>query len=75
MDGLEELVEELVGVEPPVFSMSLGEWLTRSLGVFSDTLAFVMDTPLLRFFAVFGVMWVVFSLLAYMVRSGKALSR
>lgn len=55
--------------------LPLDEWLTEVLGLFSDTLRLILHTPLLRFFAVFGLFCVVIGLCLYLVRTGRALAR
>ena len=55
--------------------LPLDEWLTEVLALFSDTLGLILHTPLLRFFAVFGLFCVIIGLCLYLVRTGKALSR
>lgn len=73
-EDVAELLEENLPewmIDAPPFS----EWLPRTLDLFSMILGFIMDTPLLRFFAVFGAFWVALTLCLYLLRTGKALSR
>jgi hypothetical protein len=67
-----ELLEAEDAFQPLI--LPLGEYLMRALDLFSDTFAAIMGVPILQFFAVFGGMWVSFSLVSYLVRSGKALA-
>lgn len=73
-EGVFELVEdvaELQAIEPLTFP----EWLNRSVNLFFDILLYVLDVPLLRFFAVFSVFLSACYLLAYLLRTGRRLSR
>lgn len=67
---LAEEVAELQAVEPVPFD----EWIWRVLDLFSATLDYILSNPLLRFFAVSGLMFSAFCLTAYLVRSSRSLS-
>lgn len=71
LDGALDVPEDVF--EPLI--LPLDEWLTEVLGLFADTLGLILHTPLLRFFAVFGLFCVIIGLCLYLVRTGKALSR
>lgn len=75
VEEVAELLEEAIlpewMIEPPPFS----EWLSGTLDLFSMILGFIMDNPLLRLFAVFGVFWVAVTLCLYLLRAGRRLSR
>ena len=70
-----ELLEEAVLPEWMIEAPPFSEWLSRTLDLFSMILGFIMDTPLLRFFAVFGAFWVAVTLCLRLLRTGRGLSR
>lgn len=80
MDILDPVADELIdALEPlePAFEpliLPLDDWLTRALGLFASTLGAILDTPVLRFLAVFGVFCVAVGLCQRLIRTGKALS-
>lgn len=71
LDGALDVSEDVF--EPLI--LPLDEWLAEVLGLFADTLGLILQTPVLRFFAVFGLFCVIIGLCLYLVRTGKALSR
>ena len=79
MDGVvgevAELLEEAILPEWMIEAPPFSEWLSRTLDLFSMILGFIMDTPLLRFFAVFGAFWVAVMLCLHLLRTGRGLSR
>ena len=62
---------ELEGTFEPLI-LPLGEWLDEVVNLFSDTLGLIMSSPVLRFFAVFGVFLVVWWLALRLISAGKA---
>lgn len=67
-------VAELQGEFQPVV-LSLNQWLSAVLDLFSDTLSFIMSVDVLAFFAVFGLFLTAFGLAFYLIKAGKTLSR
>ena len=68
----EAALEELPEFEP--FILPLNEYLSRCLDVFSDTLGVILHTPILRFFAVVGLVCVAVGLCRYLISTGRQLS-
>ena len=73
LEPVEEVLEDVAelqgGFEPLI--LSLGEWLNEVLNLFSDTLGQIMSSPVLRFFAVFGVFLVAWWLALRLISAGK----
>ena len=69
----EAALEELPEFEPLI--LPLNEYLSRCLDVFSDTFGVILYTPVLRFFAVVGLVCVTVGLCCYLLRTCKQLSR
>lgn len=53
----------------------MDDYLLGVLGLFSDTLSFIMGFDILAFFAVFGLFLTAFGLAFHLIRTGKTLSR
>ena len=72
-----EIAEDVAGLQgefQPVV-LSLNEWLSAVLDLFSDTLSLIMGVDVLAFFAVFGLFLIGFGLAFLLIRTGKTLSR
>lgn len=69
IESVEDVAELESGFEPLI--LSLGEWLNEVLDIFSDTLTQIMSSPVLRFFAVFGVFLVAWWLALRLISAGK----
>lgn len=74
-EGVFELVEDVAELQEAIEPLTFPEWLNRSVDLFFDILLYVLDVPLLRFFAVFSVFLSACYLLAYLLRTGRRLSR
>ena len=74
-EDIAELLEEAILPEWMIEAPPFSEWLSRTMDLFSMILAFIMDTPLLRLFAVFGAFWVAVTLCLRLLRTGRGLSR
>lgn len=74
-EGVFELVEDVAELQEAIEPLTFPEWLNRSVNLFFDILLYVLDVPLLRFFAVFSVFLSACYLLAYLLRTGRRLSR
>lgn len=70
-----ELAEDAATLQGEIEPLTFLEWLDRSLGLFTMILDYIMDTPPLRFFAAFGVFWVVAMLCLCFLRLGRTLAR
>ena len=71
------IAEDVAGLQEefePVI-LTLDEWLSRVLDLFSATLSLIMGVDALAFFAVFGLFLTAFGLAFYLIRTGKTLSR
>lgn len=72
-----EIAESVAGLQgefQPVV-LSLDEWLSAVLNLFSGTLSLIMGVDVLAFFAVFGLFLTAFGLAFLLLRTGRTLSR
>ena len=75
VEVLEEVGEEAAFLQGEIEPLTFSEWFNGTLGLFVMVLDFIMDTPLLRFFAAFGVLWVCMFLCFRLLRTGRTLAR
>lgn len=71
----EEVGEEVAALQGEIELLTFPEWFDRTLDLFVMILRFIMATPFLRFFAVFGVFWVSVMLCLRLLRTGRTLAR
>ena len=70
----DEVFATLLEPEFEPLILGLSDWLSAVADLFADVLGLILSTPVLRFFAVFGVFLSAFGLAWYFVRTGKTLA-